>query len=282
MLGDSRLWLGASDADSEGTWRWIDGTPLTFTAWRSGEARGASFDEDYLFTDSTGWADTANQGPAGTLPNVDGYLCEWNLQAAANPEITSPIDPISGRWIFFNDSVRTFLPDGSSIDEAGQTAQWRCVDAAPEARRYEVSYEGGKWRDTLTMRGGFYLEGRGLGGIKVTAHRVSAPVNLGTTASDVMNEAEAARKLRETLLKNRWHYTDVGWPSSTVGWYADGTFHPHWHWRYWIIGPQEIHVQFGRGAFNPTGGDRFTLDESLTRFECPHTDGRRRMVGTRL
>ena len=132
------------------------------------------------------------------------------------------------------------------------------------------------------MSGGFFLEGRGLGGIKVSAHRVSPQVTLRTSASEITDEAEAVAKLRETLLKNRWHYTDVGWPSSTVGWYADGTFHPKWHWSYWVIGPREIHVQFGRGAFKPAGGDRFTLDESLTRFECPHADGRRRIVGTKL
>ena len=37
LYTSSALWLGYTDADSEGTWLWVDGTSAAFTNWYSGE-----------------------------------------------------------------------------------------------------------------------------------------------------------------------------------------------------------------------------------------------------
>ena len=56
----NRVWIGGTDAASEGTWKWSStGTPLSYTNWYSGQPdnRGPSGNEDCL---------EFNWGPSGT------------------------------------------------------------------------------------------------------------------------------------------------------------------------------------------------------------------------
>jgi len=72
----SDIWLGASDADKEDDWRWVDGSPVRWTNWgkhpRSGQqpdnAKGA---ENYLHM----WEDGTWNDYFGTsrIP----FVCEW-------------------------------------------------------------------------------------------------------------------------------------------------------------------------------------------------------------
>ncbi|KAK9537244.1 hypothetical protein VZT92_004878 [Zoarces viviparus] len=41
-----RSWIGLSDRDEEGTWKWVDGTPLTEAYWYVGEPSNRGGDED--------------------------------------------------------------------------------------------------------------------------------------------------------------------------------------------------------------------------------------------
>ncbi|GAA6094118.1 uncharacterized protein LOC113659248 [Tachysurus ichikawai] len=46
MMGSDRAWIGLRDRDTEGMWKWVDGTPLTTKFWCSGEPNDAGSDED--------------------------------------------------------------------------------------------------------------------------------------------------------------------------------------------------------------------------------------------
>ena len=172
---------------------------------------------------------------------------------APTPEAPKPImeavlpnaDPIIGRWRFFNGSLRIFNADGTSIDQNGQPAVWRCENPTQRPRRYEIVYEGGRFTDHLTMKeDGSFMEGRGINGIRVRAWPLSPaaapPAVTGKPAAVMQKEPDEKKipNLKQALLSYEWHYTDVGYAGSTVRFFEDGTFHSRWHWYYWIAGPR--------------------------------------------
>ncbi|KAK0146886.1 C-type lectin domain family 4 member M [Merluccius polli] len=52
-------WIGLSDGDTEGTWKWVDGTNMTSSFWLSGEPNDGGGVEDCVGTWGYGW----NDGP---------------------------------------------------------------------------------------------------------------------------------------------------------------------------------------------------------------------------
>ena len=57
------VFIGLSDAAVEGTFRWIDGSPVTYTNWNAGEPNGFSSSEDYVQVLPSGfWNDAPING----------------------------------------------------------------------------------------------------------------------------------------------------------------------------------------------------------------------------
>ncbi|XP_031141193.1 CD209 antigen-like protein E [Sander lucioperca] len=57
---DKRLWIGLTDSETEGTWKWVDGTPLTKSYWDSGEPNdenGEDCVEIRYFDPENSWSD---------------------------------------------------------------------------------------------------------------------------------------------------------------------------------------------------------------------------------
>lgn len=74
-LSPATLWLGATDEKIEGVWEWIDGTPMTFTAWQSWEPDNTSTKEHYLLLHKGGWCDVVKADQYSV-----GYICEWKAK----------------------------------------------------------------------------------------------------------------------------------------------------------------------------------------------------------
>ncbi len=70
------LSLGATDADAEDHWVWVNGSPFVFTCWLDGQPNNYGGDENYLATyDGGDWVDVAAEGHGFWMPT--GFLCEW-------------------------------------------------------------------------------------------------------------------------------------------------------------------------------------------------------------
>ncbi|MFW5798367.1 MAG: C-type lectin domain-containing protein, partial [Planctomycetota bacterium] len=71
------VWLGATDENEEGVWRWITGEESTFTDWQKGQPDNANDGEDWLTLnpgrgrrDQGSWSDS---GPTAKRR----FVCEW-------------------------------------------------------------------------------------------------------------------------------------------------------------------------------------------------------------
>jgi len=76
-MGRDRFWIGATDEAQEGTWKWVDGSPLAYTNWDVGEPSNAMGGQHYA--EMAG----GNGGQWRDLPQdqTRWFICEWGDEA---------------------------------------------------------------------------------------------------------------------------------------------------------------------------------------------------------
>lgn len=134
------LWLGASDAASEGNWTWVTGEPWAFTNWYPGEPNNFGGVENYLVTDTSvlkKWNDVPNAGD-NFVP-----LCEWDSYGASQSagDQFSPSSNPNGTWSYGYKTVSspTFqLFDNGSANARGIAGMygWNASALASEPHVY--------------------------------------------------------------------------------------------------------------------------------------------------
>jgi hypothetical protein len=91
-LSTSTAWLGGTDEQVEGTWRWVTGEPWSFTRWNTGEPNNNLGNEDYVEFGGSQYGAFWND-----LPSVNrAFICEWGrtYESIANlSDITGDVIP---------------------------------------------------------------------------------------------------------------------------------------------------------------------------------------------
>ncbi|KAA8590712.1 hypothetical protein FQN60_014646, partial [Etheostoma spectabile] len=70
---EKRLWIGLTDSETEGTWKWVDGTPLNESYWASKEPNGGRTEncvelQNFVFENS--WNDVNCSAPLYSICEV--------------------------------------------------------------------------------------------------------------------------------------------------------------------------------------------------------------------
>lgn len=85
IAGSANVWLGASDARTEGRWVWVDGTPLQFSAWAEGQPDDLDGRQHFLHMVDGVWDDTVRDEK-----RVNAYICEWRDARAGQAAAAKP------------------------------------------------------------------------------------------------------------------------------------------------------------------------------------------------
>ena len=94
VFGNDRFWIGLSDVEEEGKWKWHSGEPVNYTRWGTYESEGGNTDaKDYVMTLHFGWGWEACEEiyQAGSSQNSQPHRAEAILEKGTAP-LRAPSD----------------------------------------------------------------------------------------------------------------------------------------------------------------------------------------------
>ena len=120
-LDYDHIYIGLSDTETEGTWKWVTGDDLTFSNWSEGQPDTNTQEENYaafnMTTNDGTWEDISY------IPSGDGiltgFVCEWEYEINASGTNVTPTE---------NTSVETTPLE--SVTETTQTTDLSIVYSA--------------------------------------------------------------------------------------------------------------------------------------------------------
>lgn len=100
------LWLGATDEEAEGIWKWVDGTTMTYSNWNTGEPNnlnGEHYLETYTNNNAGKWNDLANDN----VTSISGFICEFNKASTIKvfKKIDDELFEIKVKDVSFSDGI---------------------------------------------------------------------------------------------------------------------------------------------------------------------------------
>ena len=100
------LWIGGTDQEQEGIWKWADGSTIVNNNWNSGEPNNLNGNEHYMEIYTSGdaagkWNDLADTNVGA----ISGFICEFTGTISVYKQVDDELFKLNIKYVSFSDGV---------------------------------------------------------------------------------------------------------------------------------------------------------------------------------